>query len=536
MESSALILGLIPGAFGSMARLNHLDVGKNRISGTLPLCLASLTSTLSTLNFGDNRLAGSLFQWLVGLVALKHLHVLRNELEGNIPERIRDIAHLSSIVATQNLLRGTLPDSLGSLQDLGAVALGFNSITGTIPRALVSLALVILLLDGNGLEGTLPSALKVRWRKVPWHNNGLEVLGLSGSSQFKVNEVGLQGPVPQTLERAICLHILLGHRQRMGGAMPNLEVTFLALGIQNNVFRALQPRLRFKSDSLIFLHQNRLSCHVPLCKNMSLKRSLVALGNRFQIPRSGVLPDWVAPAEQDGLFWVKPNEGMKLLLQACGAWTVYFLALARCVGLQKSLHFLSQWCASIGPLQQASCMLRGCALRHVMVACCLLLSVADCRMYVCPRTLEWASAGLSATHCTHILVVVAWLHLYWQASQPWWLAGPASWGKVSETFSGWILTVLLVVAMYPCAGVVVAAKFVPGFLGLDKYWLKTLSTCIGCCQGLASSMVIPRVVEQVSGSRKHMYVSAASICTTCILPGLTVLYFSESCLGHWMLW
>ena len=267
-----------------------------------------------------------------------------------------------------------------------------------------------------------------------------------------------------------------------------------------------------------------------------LKLSLVAFGNRFQVPRSGVLPKWVMPAEQDGLFWVKKHEGIKLLLQACGAWTVYLLALSWCAGLQKGLHLLSQWCVSIGPLQQASRALAGCMLWQTMVACCLLMSVADCRIYICPRTLEWASACLSATPCTHILVLIAWLHLHWQASQPWWVTRVTSQAGDSGSICGWILMVSLVVAMSPGACVVVAAQSVPRFLDLGSYWLKVVSASVGFCQGLASSIVTPRVARKAGPRQKHMYVSAAVICTTFLLPGLVALYFSESCLGRWMSW
>ena len=210
------------------------------------------------------------------------------------------------------------------LQDLTTFVVSSNAITGTVPGALTSLPLSTLLLDCNFFEGTLPSSFKVSWRGTSPKLHGLLVLGLSGGYQFKVSDMGLQGPVPQIFARARHLGVLLAHRQSLAGSIPNLACTFLVLSLRSNAFQALQPHLRFLKNSLIFVHQNKLSCHLPLCETMSLKQSLVALGNRFRLPEEGI-PEWITPAEQDSLFWVKQNEGIKLLWQACSAWTVYVL-------------------------------------------------------------------------------------------------------------------------------------------------------------------------------------------------------------------
>ena len=71
-------------ATDSNGRVTDLDLGDNRLNGTIPAELSSL-SRLSLLNLGENRLSGLIPAELGALSKLRELHLDSNQLSGAIP-------------------------------------------------------------------------------------------------------------------------------------------------------------------------------------------------------------------------------------------------------------------------------------------------------------------------------------------------------------------------------------------------------------------------------------------------------------------
>ena len=94
----------------------------------------------------------------------------------------------------------------------------------------------------------------------------------------------------------------------------------------------------------VILHQNRLSCQLPVEDNSShVQASLVAVGNHLTWPVNGHFPSWVAPFERDGLFWHHGDAGWWVMVKSltgCGCLILVFLrrlGVHRCVSNQQLL-------------------------------------------------------------------------------------------------------------------------------------------------------------------------------------------------------
>ena len=95
------------------------------------------------------------------LTNLQSLHLSRNQLTGEIPSGLGNIANLDVLGIYNNQLSGEIPPQLGSLTNLRWLLLSGNQLTGNIPAELGNLVnLESLWLSGNQLEGCIPPGLQ----------------------------------------------------------------------------------------------------------------------------------------------------------------------------------------------------------------------------------------------------------------------------------------------------------------------------------------------------------------------------------------
>ena len=185
------------------------------------------------------------------------------------------------------------------------------------------------------LEGNLPNAFR----------SDLRVLDLSG---VVGRGRGLTGQVPPALHPLSELLILTLPNQQIHGEIPSFKSTLSLLALHNNRFKVLSD-LKYADDAsmtTILLHDNLLSCNVPLCGNASAKTSLVAIGNRLRYPNRK-FPAWVHKYERDPLLWTSRADGMSLLLRISGATSFFILVVVSQLGLATPLRAMSEW--QIGP-------------------------------------------------------------------------------------------------------------------------------------------------------------------------------------------
>ncbi|RHN72177.1 putative non-specific serine/threonine protein kinase [Medicago truncatula] len=83
----------------------------------------------------------------------------KNNLSGEIPEKIAQLIHLGALNLSWNQLTGNIPNNIGSLTNLESLDLSHNHISGSIPPSMASITFLSLLnLSYNNLSGQIPVA------------------------------------------------------------------------------------------------------------------------------------------------------------------------------------------------------------------------------------------------------------------------------------------------------------------------------------------------------------------------------------------
>ena len=115
---------------------------------------------VTEMRLSSNQLIGEIPPELGNLANLTWLSLGSNQLSGEIPPALGNLANLSTLFLGNNQLSGEIPPELGNLASLSTLSLGTNQLSGEIPPALGNLAnLESLFLGGNQLSGCVPSSL-----------------------------------------------------------------------------------------------------------------------------------------------------------------------------------------------------------------------------------------------------------------------------------------------------------------------------------------------------------------------------------------
>ena len=108
----------------------------------------------------SNELSGEIPSELGNLANLEILDLGGNELSGEIPPELGKLESLEVLDLNGNELSGEIPPELGKLESLEVLHLGGNELSGEIPLELGKLeSLEVLLLTGNQLSGCVPEDL-----------------------------------------------------------------------------------------------------------------------------------------------------------------------------------------------------------------------------------------------------------------------------------------------------------------------------------------------------------------------------------------
>lgn len=136
------------------AQLLHLDLKRNRISGTLPV---QMPLTLRYLSLSVNKMWGPLNGCLDSLSELVYLDLSMNKFGGPIPSSLfRATTHLSSLFLQRNNFSGRVPTlSPAPFYGPGSVVdLSHNALTGELSTVLVGAESVFV--NNNRLMGRVP--------------------------------------------------------------------------------------------------------------------------------------------------------------------------------------------------------------------------------------------------------------------------------------------------------------------------------------------------------------------------------------------
>ena len=227
-------------------RVSRLELALENLNGEIPAELGNLAN-LEYLIIYRNQLTGEIPAELGNLANLQYLDILSTELTGDIPAELGNLANLVLLNLTDTELTGAIPPELGNLAKLTSLRLSGNQLTGAIPAELGNLAnLTLLNLTNNQLTGAIPPELG--------NLASLTVLSLSRNQ--------LTGEIPAKLGDLSNLNgLYLNGNQLMGDIPPELgnlaNLTELYLG-GNQLTGCLPPSL---------LHALRGHLGLPVCSD-----------------------------------------------------------------------------------------------------------------------------------------------------------------------------------------------------------------------------------------------------------------------------
>jgi hypothetical protein len=126
------LTGAIPDVFGALPAFEVLDVAINDLSGNLP---QNLPNSLRKFAARNNQLSGAIPDY-GSLAKLDTLDLYHNALTGGIPQTLGALTKMERLDLGSNLLRGTVPDIFSGMADLSFANLSGNKLAGKPPQSL----------------------------------------------------------------------------------------------------------------------------------------------------------------------------------------------------------------------------------------------------------------------------------------------------------------------------------------------------------------------------------------------------------------
>ncbi|XP_058100943.1 probable leucine-rich repeat receptor-like serine/threonine-protein kinase At3g14840 isoform X2 [Magnolia sinica] len=153
------INGTIPTQWASM-QLQRISLGVNRISGSIPKELGSITS-LTSFVIEANQLSGDLPPELGNLTNLERLDIQGTNMEGPIPSGISRLENLIRLIISDISGMESAFPQLSNMANIKTLILRNCNIIGEIPAYIGEMSLLDLLdLSFNKLAGTIPSTFR----------------------------------------------------------------------------------------------------------------------------------------------------------------------------------------------------------------------------------------------------------------------------------------------------------------------------------------------------------------------------------------
>jgi hypothetical protein len=145
--------GELPVEWAALVNLRILNVGGNKLQGSLPAAYSSLTS-LQELQLFENRFSGPLPKEWSALAQMQEFNVYDNALSGSLPASYKALTNLKSVTISKNMFAGSVPIQWGKWKRLETfVAWGNEELVGCLPSRWEQ-QLAYLSLEEEVFEGT----------------------------------------------------------------------------------------------------------------------------------------------------------------------------------------------------------------------------------------------------------------------------------------------------------------------------------------------------------------------------------------------
>ncbi|CAJ2658752.1 unnamed protein product [Trifolium pratense] len=172
------LTGSIPEELCRLPFLHVLVLAENNISGSIPSCLGDVhgfklpqtyfiylmyslafTGYVPYTRHIELVLKGRIIKYLNQSPVQSIIDLSKNNLSGQIPEKITQLIHLGAMNLSWNHLTGGIPDNIGLLTDLESLDLSHNHLSGPIPPSMASMSFLSdLNLSYNNFSGQIPVA------------------------------------------------------------------------------------------------------------------------------------------------------------------------------------------------------------------------------------------------------------------------------------------------------------------------------------------------------------------------------------------
>ncbi|CAA3033659.1 probable LRR receptor-like serine threonine-kinase At3g47570 [Olea europaea subsp. europaea] len=242
------IKGIIPNEFGNMSNLFDLDIGGNKLTGTIPKILGQLRK-LQKLRLDANKLQGSVPVNICNLENLYYLDLSINQLSQQLPTCLGHLTFLREIYLDDNSLTSTIPSTLWSNKEIQILSFTNNLLNGSLAPEIGSIeGMRELYLSGNQFSGDIPSTIGQLL--------SLENLSLSNNR--------LHGPIPDSFGNLMSLKTLDLSKNKLNGVIPKSLEKLEYLKYFNVSFNELNGEIPnegpFKYFTVDFFMGNRELC------------------------------------------------------------------------------------------------------------------------------------------------------------------------------------------------------------------------------------------------------------------------------------
>ncbi|KAG0632415.1 hypothetical protein M758_1G326700 [Ceratodon purpureus] len=148
----------------NLKNLRVIDVSGNNLTGDMP---QQFPSTLTQMIMNNNQFTGSLPQF-DNLGALTTINLSNNKLTGNLnPQIFTLLVNAVTFDVSNNQIQGSLPDSVKNMKSLKTMNLQNNQLSGQLPGSLAQLTgLDTFNIENNKFTGFLPSGFNPPVYKV----------------------------------------------------------------------------------------------------------------------------------------------------------------------------------------------------------------------------------------------------------------------------------------------------------------------------------------------------------------------------------
>jgi hypothetical protein len=119
-------------------RITSLDLGPNKLVGTVPESIGNLTELTEFGIFVNPGVVSTIPATVGQLTKLQALHLHENSFKGQIPPSIGTLTGLRRLMLNNNQLNGSIPSSFVKLSKLFSISLEHNRLSGLVPDFMTS--------------------------------------------------------------------------------------------------------------------------------------------------------------------------------------------------------------------------------------------------------------------------------------------------------------------------------------------------------------------------------------------------------------